>query len=307
MKVFITGATGFIGRHLVKILNKNHNLLLLVRDSKKLSGNYYFNDAELIIGNLSNIDVWKNKLKEFQPDAAIHLAWEGIPDYGPEMSEKNLKYGSGLFKALAEIGCKRIITTGNCWEYGAKYGKLSENMTVHPSGAFSIAKNSLNLIGSKIAKENNIQFNWLRLFYVYGPGQKEDSLIPYLINSIKNSKTPKIKTLNAKNDFIYVEDVAEAILMILEKCRQNGIFNIGSGISTSILDIVKNVYTNCNSEYINEFKLSNKNNISKIDFWADISKIKNGVGWKPKIGIGKGIEKTVPHYRNNDLIGENYA
>jgi len=80
VKIFITGSTGFIGKHLVKNLKaRGHELFLLDKD-------------------LADIKEWINEVKNFNPDAVIHLAWQGIPDYGPETSAKNLKYGLDLIE-----------------------------------------------------------------------------------------------------------------------------------------------------------------------------------------------------------------
>ena len=69
-----------------------------------------------------------------------------------------------LFEGLVELGCKKIIYTGSCWEYGQNKGKLSEDFSIRPSKAFAAAKNALHWLGKKITKENNMQFIWTRLF-----------------------------------------------------------------------------------------------------------------------------------------------
>lgn len=295
MKVFITGGTGFIGTHLVKLLQDGgHDLRLLTRKS---SDSFYVDSKEnvtIITGDLSNIDDWKNDLRIFQPDVAIHLAWEGIPDYGPKQSIKNLIYGLDLYSLLADIGCKCIISTGSCWEYGVQNGILHENMTTISHNAFTIAKNTLYNMGKEIADENNMHFIWTRLFYVYGPGQKETSLIPYIINCVQKGTKPEVKTPSTRNDFIYVEDAARAISEIMGKRPRSGVYNIGSGYSTSIHDIINIIY--------GEFNLKRDSmNIEKgnpIDFCADISKIKDDVGWQPKIHIKEGVKKMIGYNIN---------
>ena len=125
MKIFITGSTGFIGKHLVKNLKaRGHELFLLDKD-------------------LADIKEWINEVKNFNPDAVIHLAWQGIPDYGPETSAKNLKYGLDLIENLSKIGCKWVLSAGSCWEYGGKAGKISEDAEIKPINDFTKAKNDL--------------------------------------------------------------------------------------------------------------------------------------------------------------------
>jgi len=295
MRVFITGGTGFIGKYIVKQLEKEgFNILLLTRVSKE---NFFSiiksKKVDIVLGNLSDINKWKNTLIQFKPDTTIHIAWEGIPDYGVKTSVKNLKYGLNLFEELAEIGCKKIICTGSCWEYGQNQGKISEDLPVKSSNAFTAAKNALHCLGREIAKDKNVQFIWTRLFYVYGPGQRENSLIPYIIKCVKDGKDVKIKTPSARNDFIYVEDIAKAIVAILEKCKQSTVYNIGSGYSTSIQDIIKIVHSELNFQYKPSHKIFKAENIHSDNFWADISKIRKEIGWEPKITIEEGIQNII--------------
>lgn len=295
MRVFLTGGTGFIGRYVVKHLEKEGcNILLLTCASKEnIPPIMKSKKIKIVLGNLSDINKWKNKLTQFKPDTTIHMAWEDIPDYGVKKSIKNLKYGLNLFEELAEIGCKKIICTGSCWEYGQNQGKLSEDFPTRPSNAFTTAKNALHYLGREIAKENNMQFIWTRLFYVYGPGQRGNSLIPYIINCVKEGKELRIKTPSARNDFIYVEDVAKAIVAILEKSNQNTVYNIGSGYSTSIQDIIKIIYSKLHLHCKPKDNIFNIKNVYSDNFWADISKIEKEIGWEPKITIEEGIQNII--------------
>ena len=295
MKVFVTGGTGFIGSHVVsKLIDEGHNLLLLQLVGEVVKS--YPQTVNVVKGDLSNINNWIEEVRAFNPDITIHMAWEGIPNYDEQTSNRNLKYGLDLIKTLGEIGCKRIIATGSCWEYGKKTGEISEDLEINPSNPFTIAKNTLREKGRGIAKENNMEFIWIRFFYVYGPGQKNHSLIPHIINSMQAGNKPEVKTPYSKNDFVYVEDVAEAISDILNRGKGGEIYNIGSGYSTEIKKIIELVYKHYmpDEKYIPTVEKPMGNDI--VDFWADVSKIKNEIKWEAKTTIEEGVEKTINYF-----------
>ena len=230
MNIFITGGTGFIGKYVVATLlrRKKHRLLVLTRDIAHARA--LFPNEDLLSyaqGDLEHIAALEPHLKRFQPDVCLHLAWEGIPDYGVVASVKNLNQGISLFQAAARSGCKKIIATGSCWEYEA-------------NNAFTAAKNALRELGGIIAKEHDSDFLWARLFYVYGPGQKETSLLPFLCGRVKAGAIPELKNPHARHDFVYVQDVAEALVRLAELRKKKGrtCYEIGTGKRIAIKNIL---------------------------------------------------------------------
>lgn len=289
MRILITGGTGFIGRPTVKkLLDNDHKLFLLVRTENH--GYPRTKNISISKGNLTDMEHWWKEVMEFRPDTALHMAWEGIPNYDYKTSLKNLEYGLELVRRLAEFGCGRIVCTGSCWEYGKQKGLMKEHDTAQPVNSFTAAKVSLHNIGRAIARENNTRWTWLRLFYVYGPGQRESSLIPHIIRCLKNDTEPEIKNPDNRNDFVYVEDVAEAITAVITNPNTEDVYNIGEGKSTSVRYILKRIYKEFGREYKeDDVRIKNPD----VDFWADIVKIKADTGWEPKTRIETGIRQTV--------------
>lgn len=291
MRIFITGATGFIGQPLVRqFLRGKHKILILSRDTpraKNLFGSSH--KLSFVQGDLSNLAKWANSVRRFRPEACVHMAWEGIPDYGVSMSIKNLTYGLELFNLLIKSGIKKIVSTGSCWEYGINSGKLREEMGIKPKNAFSAAKNALHWLGAWIAKEHNIQFVWTRIFFAYGPGQKKTSLIPCLLNGKKFGEVPKLKNPNGANDFIYIDDVARALAMLIEKREPNqfSLYNIGSGALTKVKNIADFIYGEKRSII----------SYGGSGCYADIAKIKKEIGWAPKVNITDGVRKMLKYHR----------
>lgn len=290
MRIFITGGTGFNGKYVLqKLDNGTNKILALSRNANKLA---LSKNVSALTGDLAAINSWGHTLKKFKPQAAVHLAWEGIPDYDIQNSIKNLNYGLALIKLLAKTSCQTILVTGTIWEYGNQTGKLSEDFCIKEFNALTASKNSLHLLGREIAKDYNINFIWTRLSNSYGPGRHESSLIPYLIKSVQSKKEIKIRDPNSQNDFIYVEDVAEAICRLLLRYNKSGVFNIGSGELISVKAIIKKIFKILKAKQ--NYRLTDSKQIDSFSYaYADISRIKQEVGWHPKIDIDEGLKKTI--------------
>ncbi len=262
--------------------------MLLVRDGRDKNIFASKRNLRFIKGDLSEINRLAAGIKKFKADAALHLAWEGIPDYSAAMSAKNLIFSVDLISLLAKLGYKKIVCAGSCWEYGAKSGKIGEEFLPRITNAFAAAKDAIHNLGSYLAQEKNADFVWARIFYPYGPRQKPSSLVPHLIDRYSRGASPEIKNPKGGNDFVYMDDVARALVAILEKHknRQSHTYNIGSGRLTGVGEIVKKIY---GAGFKNLA-------VRPVGFYADISRIKKEIGWRPVVDIKAGIKKTVAHF-----------
>jgi nucleoside-diphosphate-sugar epimerase len=298
MRIFVTGGTGFIGTHVVtQLISDSHEVLLLCLEGEPIPSVLNQSSLRIVRGNLGDIQSWKTEVESFQPQAAVHIAWAGIPNYDSWTSTQNLIQSLNLITMLAEIGCEKLLCTGSCWEYGQKTGQLHEDSVVRPSNAFTAAKHSLHLMGREIARERQMKFIWTRLFYVYGPGQKSHSLIPHIITAIQSGEQPNIKTPHSRNDFVYVEDVATAISGLISKDTIHDTYNIGSGYSTEILKVINLAYQYYGHKEKSIPSEGVPSSTTPVDFWADITKIKDDIGWEPAYTIEKGIKKTLESYK----------
>ena len=285
MKIFLTGATGFIGHQLVPLM-KHHQLLLVGQHEE----NFNETNFKFIKGDLKNFSSWKEKVEEFSPEACIHLAWSGLPDYSLSRCLENFDISIRLLDFLTHIGCKRVFIAGTCWEYGGLQGQTSENAQAEAPNLFASFKTAIRLVGRQLAISRGINLIWGRIFFVYGPGQRPTSLIPSCYQSLKNGKTPELRNPNAINDFIHVSDVAKAILRLIESPSAQGVFNIGSGKSRRVIDICRIMAKKLNLENL----LPEAINCHQDNgLWADTSLINETIGWHPELSIETGISETI--------------
>ena len=274
MNILITGSSGFIGINLLKYI-KNKNIYCIYHKNKpKLK----MNGVKFYKIDLANETFYKKKFKNIYFDILIHLAWHGIPDLDTKNSFINLNLSLNLLAwAIREKKCKKIITTGSCFEYFPKKGKCDENMQIENNSVFTWAKSIILNYIKFLSKTYSFEYYWLRLFYVYGPYQRTGSLIPYIHLCKEQKKTPDLKTPKNCNDFIHVYDVCRLISEIIKRKIKSGIYNVGSGNLTSVKSIVKK---NCgiNLNIKPEFKKA---------IYSNNKKVFTNFRWRPKFDILK--------------------
>ena len=287
--ILVTGASGFIGRHFVRrAISGGQDLVVLTRNV----GLYDKVDSEIVIeGNLREWDSWKNLLRDYDIETCVHLAWEGIPDYSYDCSEKNLVSSLAVLRLCDELDIKNLVITGSCWEYKNPRGRITTKHEMDYSNAFKAAKQSIHMMSSAFCKEKGIHLNWMRVFYAYGPGQREGSLIPYICKCFQNGVVPQLNGLDNENDFVYVEDVAEALFSVARDHPGSEILNIGTGRTVKVSEIVQKV-ARLKGVSIDLGEQSVKKHAG-ISFCADFDEMVEMYGWKYHVNIDEGLERTV--------------
>jgi nucleoside-diphosphate-sugar epimerase len=287
MKVVLTGASGFIGKPVLdKLLCQGHEVLALSRQTSvpdAHSGN------SLLIWHscdLADSESWIKAVLDFTPEVCLHLAWEGIPDYGLDRSLRNLVMGTNLVEGLIRSGCRHFVISGSCWEYGKVSGLIREDMNFMEPGVFAASKNALRGMAEALCRASGASLSWGRIFYPYGPGQKSVSLLPTVCRAIAEGHDPVLNTPSVANDFLYVDDTADALLILLEK-QAHGIYNIGSGKPEAVGKMTDMLLGFAGKPSVfNLTKASDANG-----FWADISKLK-ALGWEPQTSLEEGLKRT---------------
>ena len=135
-----------------------------------------------------------DQLKQFRPDCCIHLAWNGLPNYSVGNSTENLIASIGLLQNLVQVHCKKNI----CYRlllgiWNSNWCSYWENAKIRNFGVFAAFKIALQTIGASICKEADIKMVWGRAFFVYGPGQRLDALIPTCFRNLKNGEELGVK------------------------------------------------------------------------------------------------------------------
>lgn len=293
MKVLVTGATGFIGTLLCRALvSRGHAVMGVsrrVRESFEIERKY-----ELISYEIGR--ELSPAIKDFSPEAVINLAWSGIPDFSPTICFENVSSQISFLTELAKLpNLKKILVAGSCKEYGEKLGRCMEQEKNLPDGYFSWAKQSLCDYFHVFCKEKGIALLWYRIFYVYGPGQRQGALLPTLINAMRAGALPEIKNPQAANDFVYVDDVIDGFIKGLEYEGANRIFNLGSGRLTlvdEVSSVVRSVLQSGGITTSQAGAVGTSQDI-QIGMYADIELAKSHLGWMPRTSLHDGVRQML--------------
>ena len=208
MRVLLTGGTGFIGSRVLPLLEK-HEVLCLSRDPARLPRRHGMKAVSTDLGRDGD---WISEIGRFQPEWCLHLAWEGLPDYSLERCRTNLDAGLRLIGAVARSGVRRMVVAGTCAEYGRASGAVSEETVPVDRGFCAATKHAQLNVLETVARDAAFNYQWARIFFVYGPGQMQGSLIPSLHASYTSGQKASIRTPEAFRDFVHVEDVAAALV-----------------------------------------------------------------------------------------------
>ena len=292
-KILLTGASGFIGTHVRKALHEaGHEIISLVRTSGGAMAPYP--GETFLTGTLAEAGALEQSLSGITMDACVHLAWEGIPDYSSEPSIKNMEYGFRVLRLCKQMEIKKLVISGSCWEYEKPSGMISENAPLSYENPFKTAKNTLHTIAEMFCRENGIAVHWLRLFYVYGEGQRPGSLIPYVVRELRSGVCPVLGGAFNQNDFVHVSDVAQAVCKSLDSMEGEpscGTFNIGSGEAVRVLDVVAAAARILQVNI--DLSLYEPPAVPPAAFWANISAAEEHLLWRPRISLKEGLERYI--------------
>jgi CDP-glucose 4,6-dehydratase len=277
-KILVTGATGFIGSHIIGSLlniNKDIEIIASSRNKDKAARCDWYNKIEYIP---LNINRRSSNLYEYfgKPDGIIHLSWDGLPNYDELYHfERNLPDNYNFLKNLIQNGLSDLNIIGTCFEYGLQNGCLSEKNDAKPSTSYGIAKDTLRKFLNELKKKYPFKFKWIRPFYVYGRGQNENSLFGQLDKAIlKKDKVFNMSSGEQLRDYLPVEKMSEYIAAIALQDKIFGEINCCSGQPVSVRKLVEDYIKKTNTKIKLNLGFYSLPAYEPLAFWGDDSKLK---------------------------------
>lgn len=241
MKIAITGATGFIGRHILDLLlAQDYDVVVVGRTAPLIENHLITFIKSDLLEYQENQYSW---IVEHQPTHLLHLAW--YAEHGKFWnSTQNIKWCDAtvrLAQAFCQHGGQRMVVAGTCAEYDWTYGYCKEDITpTHPSTLYGIAKDNTRRMIEKICQDNTVQFCWGRIFLPFGTGEDKQRLIPSIVDMLLERKP--IMPINTQHwrDFLPIEKVADGFVFLL-KGDMTGVFNICSGRPLQLIEVLQSL------------------------------------------------------------------
>lgn len=286
MKIFVAGATGFIGRAFChEAVQRGHQILALTRDPAAQIAP----GVEVAVGSLTKTP-WE-QVARFAPEAALHLAWIAEPGVylnSPE-NELWLEQSKIWFSRLIDLGVPFIAGTGTCIEYGPSSEPLDElTSPLAPQFPYSNAKVALYEWLSGLA---GVDWAWFRVFYPYGAGEHPNRYTSIMARQLREGGTLSMNTPQSVRDYIEIRDVASAMCQAIET-RAMGALNIGTGYGVTIREIAQELarLLRVDANLVKDNPSAAPDPMPCI--LANATRL-GQMGWKPRISLVEGLQRLI--------------
>ncbi|MCB1022907.1 MAG: NAD-dependent epimerase/dehydratase family protein [Acidobacteria bacterium] len=312
---FVTGATGFVGAHVVrKLVENSANVFCLQRDEthpNALDLLELRDKVTVIRGSVDDLNLMSRILNENEIDAVFHLAAQalvGVANRSPFSTfESNVRGTYSLLEAcrLNPI-VKRIVVASSDKAYGSHTSlPYEEDFALQGLFPYDVSKTCTDLIAQSFAATFDLPLSITRSANIYGEGDTNLSrIIPGTIISVLNGEAPVIRSDGTPvRDFIFSEDIALGYLLLAENAEsiKGEAFNFGSGTPVNMLDLANTIIRLLGKEssLVPDVKLKTKID-GEIDAqFLSSAKIKDRLNWEPIYSLEAGLAKTIDWYSEN--------
>lgn len=240
--ILLTGITGFLGSHIAeKLVRDGHIVIALIRNSSNL---WRYNEIEnnsIILIN-SDSEGYQKEVESYNPSVLIHSAWGGVAASDRDNWEAqvaNISYTADLLKLAKNIGINHFIGLGSQAEYGFFEGVVNEQKECNPLSAYGGSKLATCNIVKAFCTVHKIDWQWLRLFPMYGIRENVNWFIPMVIRHALNNKDLNLTGCEQRYGYLHVDDFCRAINKVVLQKTPSGIFNLASNNSIQLRQLIE--------------------------------------------------------------------
>jgi nucleoside-diphosphate-sugar epimerase len=301
-RVLVTGGTGFIGRHAIpSLLERGHEVHASYRSEpgEPRPGLTWHHADLLDSGQVDEL------VERIRPTHLLHFAW--YAEHGTFWtSPENVRWVEAtlrLVRQFSAAGGKRAVLAGSCAEYDWSQpswdGVCSESSTpINPATFYGKSKHATRLVAEGLAVEAGLSFAWGRIFFVYGPREDPRRLVASVARALIAGEPAPTSEGSQRRDFLHAADVAAAFVALLDSAV-DGAVNIGSGVATPVRRVVELIAAATSApELVRWGDVPTRADDPPV-LVADVSRLREEVGWQPRFSAEEGIERTVAWWRGN--------
>jgi UDP-glucose 4-epimerase len=301
-RVFVTGATGFIGSYLVRdLLRRNYEVAVLVRpESDPWRIVDVLQKTRRVDWDGSSVDSFAESFREFAPDTVFHLGWSGVGNsHRNQLSQltENVNIAIAMTQLSVQCGVQQFVGAGSQAEYGPVNARIDESVLPRPTTLYGAAKLSAGILTERIAALGGMKHAWLRIFSTYGPKDNPQWMLPSLISCLHRGERPALTLGEQLWDFLHVEDAARAFVSVAES-SVSGVFNLGSGEANPLRTVIEMVRDFINPGLPLGFGEVPYRPDQVMCLQADIQRICIASGWCPRVALKNGLEHLVEWIAN---------
>lgn len=298
-RVLVTGASGFIGRHVIAPLRERGYEIHLTSSRAGADIDGIEGVSQVHVADLLDADQSRALVDAVKPSHLLHLAWIVKPG---ELiaSVENLDWinaSLSLLRSFHEAGGQRFVGVGSCYEYDWAYGYCSEELTpTNPDTLYGASKNAFRQVAEEYGRTHDLDFAWARVFFLYGPHENPNRLASSLILSLLRGQEAKSSHGLQIRDYMHVQDAADGIATLLDSA-ETGAFNVATGQAPRIRDIVEIVGRETGAEELLRIGVlpARKNDTALVV--ADTQKASDRLGFTPRFDLLGGLRHTISWWK----------
>jgi len=301
-RILVTGGAGFIGSHTVDVLIKQGTNVVIIDNLVTGKKENLNPEARFYNLNITNPEVEKVFQKE-KPRIIYHFASNVLVPKSvenPLMDMDSIAGAINIFQNAKKYGVRKIVFSSSAFLYGnTKNLPAKETEPVIPISPYIVSKRAVENYLEFYKRAFNLPYVALRYSTVYGPRQSTGAMADYIRKLSANKQAEMYGDGEKTRDYIYIEDVIKANLLALDVPSDfsNPVFNIGTGIETTLNDLYKKIAEILGKE-AKPIYLPDRPG-EQYRYSLDCSKAKKELGWEPTISIKEGLKKRVASYQQN--------
>ena len=298
-RLLVVGGTGFIGRNLAQAA-RQRGYRVCVLSSGRTRGEQTEDGIDHLKADIGNRHSLEPVLAGRAVDYVVNLGGTiHHADYFSGGSAVINAHFNGLVNLVDLLDWSRIkgfVQAGSSDEYGSLAAPQSEQIREAPFSPYSFAKTAGCHFLQMLHRQNRLPVSMVRFFLVYGPGQDRDRFIPQIISGCLKGETFPVSLGEQVRDFCYIDDIVAGILTTLECPESAGqVINLASGRPVSIRSVVEMVRTMVGSGHPDYGRIPYRDG-ENMALFADISKARSLLGWRPEISLEEGIRRSIAAY-----------